>query len=45
MPDYDICTRNKGKNTRNIQMFEANEMKVLRKIVGKTNIDNRTLTN
>ena len=40
MPDYDIRTRNKGKNIKKTkQMLEANEMKVLRKIVGKTKID------
>ena len=38
-PDYDICTRNKGGNIKTTQMLEANEMKVVRKIVGKTKID------
>ena len=35
-PEYDICTGNKG-GTR--EMLEANEMKLLRKIVGKTKIN------
>jgi len=39
MPDYDICTGNKGGNIKTRQMLEANEMKVLRKIVGKTKIN------
>ena len=34
-PDYDICTRNNGRNIKN----QTNEMKVLRKIVRKTKID------
>ena len=33
-PDYDIGTRNKGRNIKTRHMLEANEMKVLRKIVG-----------
>ena len=31
-PDYDICTRNKGRNIKN---QTANEIEVLRKIVCK----------
>ena len=38
-PDYDICTRNKGRNIKNRQMLEANEMKVPRKIVDKTKVE------
>ena len=39
-PDYEICTGNKGgRNIKTRQMLEENEMKVLRKIVGKTKID------
>ena len=38
-PDYDICARNKGRNTKTRQMLEANEMKVPRKIDCKTKID------
>ena len=36
-PDYDIlvCTKNKGGNIKTRQMFEANEMKVLKKKLGK----------
>jgi hypothetical protein len=37
-PDYDICTRNKDRNIKTRQLLEANEMKVQRKIVGKTKI-------
>ena len=37
-PDYDTCIR-RGGNIKNRQMLEANEMKVLRKIVGETKID------
>jgi hypothetical protein len=40
MHDYDICTRKKGRNIKEIiQILEENEMKVLRKIVGKTKIE------
>ena len=41
MPDYDIFTRNKNRNIfkKNRQIFEENEMKILRKIVCKTKID------
>ena len=39
-PDYNIFTRKKGRNIRkNSQMLEANDVKILRKIVGKTKID------
>ena len=38
-PDYDICTRNKERNIKTRQILEANEMNVLRKIVGKTKVD------
>ena len=38
-PDYDICTGKKGGNIKIRQMLNANEIKVLRKIVGKTKID------
>ena len=41
MPDYDICRlpRNEGRIIKNQTNVEANEMKVLRKIVSKTKID------
>jgi hypothetical protein len=44
-PDYDIYTRNKDRNKNKTDMLEANEMKVLRKIVGKTKIDSIKPTN
>ena len=33
---YGVCIRNKGRNIKNRQMLEANVMRALRKIVGKT---------
>ena len=40
MSDYAISTRNMSGNIKkNRQMLEANEVKVLSKIVGKTKID------
>ena len=38
-PGYDVCTRNNGRNIKTRQMLEANEMKAVRKTVGKTKID------
>ena len=38
-PDYDIWTGIKGRHVKNRQILEANEMKVLRKIVGKTKME------
>jgi hypothetical protein len=38
-PDYEICTRNKERKKKERKMLEANEIKVLRKVVGKTKID------
>ena len=38
-PDNDKYTTNKRRNLKSRQILEANEMKVLRQIVGKTKID------
>ena len=31
MPDYNICTKNKGRYIKTKQMLEVNEMNVLEK--------------
>ena len=35
MPDYDICPTNMSGNIKNKRMLEINEIKIIRKIVGK----------
>jgi hypothetical protein len=39
MSDNDICTRNESGNIQNRTNVGTNEMKILRKIVGKAKID------